>query len=157
MVNFLKWWLIFCLESLILGTAAYSGFLMVMILGDPSFVSVFIMVVWLFSSIFIGYQTYQVMKSEPGGPTDTSTGWFLSELCMGLGLVGTVIGFILMLGAFYNFSFVGPEQIKGLILEMAIGSGTALYATLTGIVSSIFVKVQMLNLDKAINEKSKQV
>jgi biopolymer transport protein ExbB/TolQ len=62
-----------------------------------------------------------------------------------VGMVGTVIGFMLMLGS--SFAEIDPSNVdsmKRVITDMASGMSTALLTTLCGLVASLFVKVQVI-------------
>jgi len=64
---------------------------------------------------------------------------------MTVGMVGTVIGFMLMLGS--SFAEIDPSNVdsmKRVITDMASGMSTALLTTLCGLVASLFVKVQVI-------------
>ena len=62
---------------------------------------------------------------------DFETPWFIGEACMTVGMVGTVIIFMLMLGS--SFAEIDPsniESMKRVITDMVIGMSTALLTTL---------------------------
>jgi len=64
---------------------------------------------------------------------------------MTVGMVGTVIGFMLMLGS--SFAEIDPSNVdsmKRVITDMAAGMSTALLTTLCGLIGSLFVKVQVI-------------
>ena len=65
-----------------------------------------------------------------------------------LGLIGTVTGFIIMLGgAFADLDLSNIGQAKEVIRDMAAGMSTALTTTLVGLVCSIITKLQLMNLE----------
>jgi biopolymer transport protein ExbB/TolQ len=75
-------------------------------------------------------------------------GWFLAETCLALGMIGTVAGFLIMLlSAFGSMDIGNTESMQEALSSMALGMGTALYTTLVGLVSSLFIKVQLVNLE----------
>ncbi|CAA6807448.1 MAG: Unknown protein [uncultured Thiotrichaceae bacterium] len=76
------------------------------------------------------------------------TGWFMSDLLMRLGLVGTVIGFVLMLGVVYELQEEGINALKQLLTSMGGGMQVALYTTLTGLGSATLLSVQCHWLDR---------
>ena len=74
--------------------------------------------------------------------------WFVSESCMTLGMVGTVIGFMYMLTG--NFAEIDPTNVdvmKRTIGDMAQGMGTALLTTLSGLITSLSLKIQIINAE----------
>ena len=83
----------------------------------------------------------------------TEVGWFISESCLALGMIGTVIGFLLMLGtAFSDLDVTNSAALQTALADMAVGMSTALYTTLIGLVCSLIIKVQLMNLEVALGE-----
>ena len=82
-----------------------------------------------------------------------AVGWFISESCLALGMVGTVTGFLIMLGtAFANVDVSNAVTLQQALSDMATGMSTALWTTLVGLVCSLIIKVQLVNLEVALNE-----
>lgn len=77
-----------------------------------------------------------------------SSGWFISDLLLRLGLIGTVIGFVMMLGSVYNLDGDGAYALKQLLGEMGGGMQVALFTTLTGLGSAILLSIQCHWLDR---------
>ena len=77
-----------------------------------------------------------------------ASGWFLSDLLLRLGLIGTVIGFVLMLGAVYELGPGDVSELKDLMATLGSGMQVALYTTLCGLGSSILVSLQCKWLDR---------
>ena len=67
------------------------------------------------------------------------TGWFVVDLLLKLGLVGTVIGFIIMLSAITEIENFDFTLMNILLQNMSDGMKVALYTTLTGLVTSILL------------------
>ena len=76
------------------------------------------------------------------------SGWFISDLLLRLGLIGTVIGFVMMLSSVYNLEGEGAYALKELLGEMGGGMQVALYTTLTGLGSAILLSIQCHWLDR---------
>lgn len=79
------------------------------------------------------------------------TGWFLSELMIRLGLLGTVIGFIFMLGSLANVASVDVHALQQLLTNMSGGMRIALYTTLTGLGAGILLGFQYRLLDAGVD------
>ena len=82
-------------------------------------------------------------------------GWFLSDVLLSLGMLGTVIGFIAMLTGFVDIDFADAESVQGLIAQLGYGMSTALTTTLVGLISSIVLKIQFFMLENLIKENRK--
>ncbi|MEC9414281.1 MAG: MotA/TolQ/ExbB proton channel family protein [Pseudomonadota bacterium] len=71
-----------------------------------------------------------------------SFGWMAADISLKLGLLGTVIGFILMLQPISELNNTSPEELKIALSSMSSGMAVALFTTLTGLVSSILIRLQ---------------
>ncbi len=79
-------------------------------------------------------------------------GWFVVDILLKLGLVGTIIGFILMLGSIVNTASLDVNTMQKVLRQMSSGMGTALFTTLAGLIGSILLGLQYLLLDKGADE-----
>lgn len=75
-------------------------------------------------------------------------GWFFVDLAVRLGLLGTIIGFILIFASLDNISIDGGDDLKQLLIAMSGGMGTALYTTLTGLIGASLLSFQYLVLGR---------
>ena len=152
MKSLLKWWLIFCLTLLGLCTCVYFNIHKDLYAADVTRLSFFIISIFTCTSIWIGIKTYKVgIQQDYNQKSDV--GWFVSESCLALGMVGTVTGFLIMLGtAFTNIDVTNAATLQQALADMATGMSTALWTTLVGLVSSLIIKVQLVNLEVALNE-----
>ena len=84
---------------------------------------------------------------------DYDTPWFIAESCISVGMIGTLIGFMLMLSS--SLGNVDPSDIdsmKAVIGDMATGMSTALVTTLSGLVYSLFLKIQITTQEHNMTE-----
>ena len=77
-------------------------------------------------------------------------GYMIVDILLKLGLTGTVIGFILMLLPIGDIKDFDPQIIQQLLSKMSGGMAVALYTTLTGLVTSILLKLQYFLLDTSL-------
>ena len=152
MKSVLKWWLIFCLIVLGIGTCFYFDVHKSLHESDITRLSYLIISIFLCTSIWIGTKTYKVGILQDY-EQKSDVGWFISESCLALGMVGTVTGFLIMLGtAFANVDVTNAITLQNALSDMAVGMSTALWTTLVGLVCSLLIKVQLVNLEVALNE-----
>ena len=147
MSRFLRWWLLFCTSCAALFTAYSFGVIDELLAKDVTRLSFAIMITWFFSSMYIGWLTHKSSNGHniTGG---TNVGWFITELLLAMGMIGTVIGFILMLGgSFESLNVNDTGSVKNALTDMALGMSTALYTTLVGMVCSQVLKVQLVNVE----------
>ena len=76
-------------------------------------------------------------------------GAFSSDTLMKLGLLGTIIGFIIMLAPIAGLDAADKVAMKSSMGLMSDGMAVAMYTTLTGLIGSILVQTQYYMLDKA--------
>ena len=109
--------------------------------NDQTKISFLILGLFYITSGYIGWKTYFKLQRF-------DIGWFIAEACLALGMIGTLTGFLLMLGAtFGNLVISDPASIQSAISSMAIGMSTALYTTLVGLICSLLLKVQLVTLE----------
>lgn len=75
-------------------------------------------------------------------------GWMSATWCARIGLVGTVIGFIMMLGGLRGVDFTDVTSTQKVISSMSVGIGVALWTTLIGQICSIILTLQYFNLSQ---------
>tara|TARA_B100000953_G_scaffold185239_1_gene152498 strand:- start:57 stop:524 length:468 start_codon:yes stop_codon:yes gene_type:complete len=143
----LKWWLIYCLTLLGFGTLYYFNMHSQLYYADVTKLSFLIIIIFIFTSVWIGRKTYELeITSIVDDKIDV--GWFIAESCLALGMVGTVTGFLYMLGtAFENIDITDATTLQDALASMAKGMSTALYTTLTGLIASLIIKVQLVNYE----------
>ena len=92
----------------------------------------------------------QVFEAKLKNPHNL--GWFFSDIMIKLGLLGTIIGFVLMLGSVVNVTDFDVTTMQNILKQMSSGMGTALYTTFAGLVCSILTAAQFHLLDQAADE-----
>ena len=148
----LNWWLIFCITILGLGTCVYFDIHQNLYEADITRLGFLILIIFGCTSVWIGSLTYRVGILQDYDQR-SEVGWFISESCLALGMVGTVTGFLIMLGtAFANVDVSNAVTLQQALSDMAVGMSTALWTTLIGLVCSLIIKVQLVNLEVALNE-----
>ena len=76
-------------------------------------------------------------------------GAFASDTLMKLGLLGTIIGFIVMLAPIAGLDATDRTMMKSSMGLMGDGMAIAMYTTLAGLVGSILLRIQYYMLDAA--------
>ena len=147
MSAFLKWWLLITLTVVGLSIAAYFNFIQFLYAHDLTKLSVAILALFAATSSVIGYKLWKerdVKKKKYGYDVE----WFVSEMMISLGMIGTVIGFIYMLySVFSSLNIADTLAVQQSLGKMAQGMGTALLTTLVGLVSSVLIKSQLIMVE----------
>jgi biopolymer transport protein ExbB/TolQ len=76
-------------------------------------------------------------------------GWFLSSLILKLGLLGTIVGFVFMLGALEAIKTLSYADLPQMLGRMGSGMGISLYTTLVGLLANMALGLQNLMLDRS--------
>ncbi len=150
---FLRWWVVFCLSLVTLGVLQYTDFTTTLWVEDLSKLSFAILGLFGICAAWIGVYTKQatqgVVKNFKIKPL-----WFFAESMVGLGLIGTLVGFYWVLSS--AFGALDPSNIDAIKTAMGdVGTGisTALLTSLIGISSSMITKLQLVNLEHLIDGK----
>lgn len=164
-VIFLRWWVLFVASIVALMFCWKSGLVWQIYQKDDTFVTFVIAAIYLALAPVCGMRTWAVCKAQDAGIWDKDTkkfaerqaeiGWFFSEVELTLGMLGTVIGFVLMLSGFEKLDMNNTASMNAFITSFGHGMSKALYATLVGIVCSILLKLQYFNLSQAIERGGK--
>lgn len=76
-------------------------------------------------------------------------GWFLSSLILKLGLLGTIVGFVFMLGAIDAIKTLSAADLPQMLGRMGSGMAVSLYTTLVGLLANMALGLQNLMLDRS--------
>ena len=138
--TFLQWWLFFVLQLIILGASYIYKVHIYILNNDQTYISFILIAIWLATSMRIGYKLLKKIT------TSNERYWFVAETCMAIGMMGTVLGFILMLGS-SDLGSIDPSDVEGMknvIGHLARGMATALLTTLTGLIVSVSLRTQLM-------------
>lgn len=69
-------------------------------------------------------------------------GWYIVDLTIRMGLIGTIVGFIMIFSSLSGNTVPSMDEIQQLLISMSSGMGTALYTTLSGLVCASFLGFQ---------------
>ena len=143
---FLKWWLIFSLVIVGSCLAYLTGLFTQVNNADFTKISFLIYSLFLLFSVKCGFNTKRL--------NEDNSGWFVSDILITLGMIGTVVGFIYMLStSFGSIDVSQPHTMRTALSKMSTGMGTALYTTASGLVCSLLLKLQLFNLQRGLDEK----
>lgn len=145
----LRWWLMACLYV--------TGFVVMGVLGtyqylwdvDQTKLSFVVIAMFIGVTIFIGLLTYHARNGDQLFTRHLSLCYYLTEKMMALGMIGTLIGFLLLLNSVFggqvNLADTGAAQkVLGL---MAKGFATSSLTTVVGLIAAVSVKGQLVNLE----------
>jgi len=154
-ILFLQWHLVFtfiCVISIILYQCGIAKEIWI---KDSSFLSYITFGIFLICSLYAGKLSYslgKVRKNTSYYKNKSEIGWFVSELCLTLGMMGTIVGFIMMLTGFNSLDIQNITSVQSLLSQLGGSMATALYTTIVGLVCGSILKLQFfliaLEIDK---------
>lgn len=88
----------------------------------------------------------QLLAERSHGPHETA--WWFAAGVLKLGLLGTVVGFIVMATQIGRLPSFDLDQVQNLLKQMTQGMAIALYTTLVGLIGNLWLGLQLLLLDR---------
>lgn len=154
-MSFWKWWTSIVLVTVITGLFEYNlGIYEFVLENDPTYITFAIAFCFTLTTLAIGWCTYKVQfRSLKPNENQLSPLWFSADAVMSIGMVGTLLGFLMVLtSTFQDIDTSSAEAMKEVIGQLAAGMGTALLTSLAGLIASIILKLQLVMLESSYEE-----
>lgn len=142
-LRFWKFWTteVVLLVSLYAVLVSFGGYHFILA-NDFTYISLINLTILIASSLWVG------LRITAGNKKGTDLQWYLADVTLSLGMVGTLFGFLMVLySTFEGIDVTDTDSMKGAIESLATGMGTALLTSLVGLVSSIVMKLQLVILE----------
>ncbi len=152
----LKWYLVFTLTMIMFFVSGALGIFDIVWEGDLTKLSFSITALFFLTSLKCGNDIRKLSTEHPPSTRSVEFGWFMSEVFLSLGMVGTIIGFIFIMKDFATVNFNDVSTIQELIKNLGAGVSTALYTTLFGLIASILTKVQYFIFEEAAEKNAEE-
>jgi len=88
----------------------------------------------------------QLLSERTHGPHETA--WWFAAAAIKLGLLGTVVGFIVMAAQLGKVQIFDITEVQTLLKQMTQGMAIALYTTLVGLAANLWLGLQLLLIDR---------
>ena len=148
--EFFRWWLFICLLSIGAYFGVHFDVFSTIFNTDKTYLSSVILLLFMGSTFLTGYRTWWFNYRKTY--TNTKLGWFCGEIMFSLGMIGTLIGFVLVFGdALAHIDLDNQANKVKIIADMGIGISTAIYTTLAGLVGTVLLWIQLINLEYGID------
>ncbi len=79
-------------------------------------------------------------------------GWFIADTMIKLGLLGTGIGFVILLNAVTSVTDLDITSMKEVLVSMSGGMGVKLFTTIAGLIGAIMLSLQYQLLDRGTDD-----
>ena len=134
-----------------------SGLVSVMLEGDKSRLSLLILAIWLGMSARWLFLLRRIESTDAIAEGNMvrwlNHGWFAAGIVLKIGLLGTIIGFILMLAPIGELTSFDASSLQSALAAMSAGMAVALYTTLTGLIANIILRFQFQFLADAMQKR----
>lgn len=127
------------------------GFLDYLWTVDISKLSFIILLILL---VGVGLYGILLFKKRVSAEKIINLGYELSDTCMSLGMLGTVIGFIVMTISMASSNVSNIDQVKQLIQLTTTGLSTALFTTAAGLITNIVLRALFFHAEHLIDGDS---
>ena len=149
---------------IVLGLLLFGGYLLferglvgVLLEGDKSRLSWLILAIWLGMSARWLFLLRRIESTDAIAEDDMvrwlNHGWFAADSVLKIGLLGTIIGFILMLAPIGELTSFDASSLQSALAAMSAGMAVALYTTLTGLIANIILRFQFQFLADAMQRR----
>lgn len=160
----LKWWLFFiliCVGAVIAGIHnVFSAILSVDFTGLV-IVICFVFFIYLIKGGLLVYKMSKIEELTKDLAYDfcaiNEDMWFISDSMLTVGMIGTVLGFIIMLSTtFGNIGNLSISVLQASLVKMSAGAGVALYTTAAGLICGLLIRLQAYFISKYIDKISRE-
>ena len=149
---------------IVVGLILFGGYLVfergvegVLLEGDKSRLSWLILAIWLGMSARWLFLLRRIESTNAIAEDDMvrwlNHGWFAADSVLKIGLLGTIIGFILMLAPIGELTSFDASSLQSALAAMSAGMAVALYTTLTGLIANIILRFQFQFLADAMQKR----
>lgn len=155
-MGFLRWWFMVCVSLVVCVLSLFFGWAEKLWTLDVTKISLGIVIVYFLSTAFTGWLTYLAENIDSFGNkkatkkkinSNLKFSWYSAELMLGLGMIGTMIGIMVMLTSIRNS--VDPTMI---ITGLKSGLATVGITTIVGLACSFALKAQLVNIEHLTHE-----
>ena len=142
----LEWWLLFCSSVTGLALCWQFGLLDALQRADQSYLGFVCVAVYFLSCLRAGWLTAMAQKGHHIAESLPFM-WLVSETLLAIGLLGTLIGFMLGGAGFADLNPENVAQTQRALGVMAQGMSTAVVTTLVGLITSVLLKFQLVAIE----------
>ena len=143
-----------CLTLAGAGVLAFLGFFKYLLAADASYLGFTAITVFSVMTMFVGQLTYSAVRGKQF-KQHLGFCWFVTEGLLGLGMIGTLVGFLILLStAFVGVDLTNAANMQKTLGAMGSGFATSGLATLTGLACSLLLKLQLVNLEYKLEDET---
>lgn len=154
------WWIAILLISTLVFWLGYTGYVTDIWNKDATYITSGISLLFLYGLSCLGLVAGSINSNDSETRAKSTKllnrVWFISEIEMGLAIVGTGIGIILLLGVNSNVNVDDKAALQTLLTHLWSTMGVAFYPNALGLGSSIILKMLSFLIEEEHDDKSQQ-
>jgi hypothetical protein len=150
MISFLRWWALICSMAAGLFLLNENGlFFSYLVSVDHSRLTFVNLGIFSIATVFVGWLHKKLLvDADQAQVRFLKPCWFASDALMAVGMVGTLVGFMMMFSTnMAHLDVSNIESVKGVVVQLTKGFSTSVVTTLVGISLSTLLKLQLVNLE----------
>jgi len=151
---FYIWWTTVLLLLTATFWIGFEGYIMDIWMKDVTYLTSVISVILAYGVATMGVVSWQISRNNVTTNTRKMVDrvWFLSEIEMGLAIVGTGIGIILLLDVNSSINVSDPIALQTLLTHLWSTLGVAFYPNALGLIASLTLKLLAFFITEDLNE-----
>lgn len=152
---FLQWALFVSLVAIFAFIVMFLGWSGYVFKGDSTHITLVTLGVFVYTTAWCGRLAWRLSNGEDPALIGHSlaSGWFASSVCVTLGLLGTVIGYYLMM---QNATGTGDDAAEQLVYQIRSGMGTVLINTVVGGLCGLLIEIQSHFIGQATKKAARK-
>lgn len=139
------WWVFLLIVATGVFWAGYQGFITDIWLKDVTYATSFISAVFIYGTTIMGYVAWYISNTQNWEPVRhlIRRVWFLSEIEMGVAIIGTSLGLILLFNVNSGINVSDPAALQALVTHLWSTLGVAFYPNALGLITSVLLKLMV--------------
>jgi hypothetical protein len=153
---FYIWWIFVLLTVTGVFWGGYQGFIEDIWLKDVTFATSAIALIFTYSLTVMGYVSWYISNNQNWSPVRhlMKRVWFLAEIEMGIAIIGTGLGLILLFGVNSTINASDPASLQLLLTHLWSSLGVAFYPNALGMITSILIKLMVYFISEESENKN---
>ncbi len=140
---FYIWWIFLLVTVTGIFWSGYQGFITDIWMKDVTYATSFISLIFLYGMAIMGYVAWYISNTNQWDPVRhlMRRVWFLAEIEMGVAIIGTSLGLILLFNVNSGINISDPAALQQLVTHLWSTLGVAFYPNALGLITSVLLKL----------------
>lgn len=147
------WWIFLLLIATSIFWSGYHGFISDIWLKDVTYATSLISAIFVYGVSIMCYIAWYISNIENREPIKhlIRRVWFLSEIEMGIAIIGTSLGLILLFNVNSGINVGDPAALQILVTHLWSTLGVAFYPNALGLITAVILKLMVFFITEEKN------